>query len=96
MIGYNAIRQALLNKSVLTRAFVYIDVSPLLPNLPVGVCVVNPDEQPEKLRFDAFNGIPVHINGADQTRVREFAERVKLFNPKLILLNWHEAMEIWE
>jgi hypothetical protein len=96
MIGYQAIAQALKNKAVLTRAFIYVDVSPLLPNLPVGVCVVNPDEQPEKLRFDALKGIPVHINGADEKRIREFAERVKLFNPKLILLNWHEAMEIWE
>ena len=98
MIGYQAIEKALADDWMVKRVFMYIDATPYTQDhkgIPMGVIVVTPDEQPDKMRFDCLRGVIVHIEGADKKRVEEFANRVNCFMPKQIILNWHTEMEIW-
>lgn len=97
MIGYQAIQKALADDWVIKRVFMYVDATPYVADqkgVPVGVIVITPDEQPESMRFDCLRGVIVHIEGADETRVKAFADRVNLFMPRKIILNWHTEMEI--
>jgi hypothetical protein len=97
MIGYSAIEKAIADKWVVKRVFVYIDASPHVKSrqgIPLGVVVITPDEQPDKLRFDKLAGMTVHVDGSDKERVYAFADKIERYRPRKMILNWHEAMEI--
>ena len=99
MIGLSALESAKKSGASIQRFWLYVDASPLSfrrGGQKLGVCISMPKDEPEHFAFHVANGSIVHVNGGNEKRVRAFAERISKYRPKMIVLNWHEAMEIWE
>ena len=99
MKGYQAIVDALNAGHVLQTAFIYVDAMPITrfkAKLPLGVCVVNSQHDIEGMQTGVFEGAQVHVEGSDPMKVVEIANHVFKARPRRIILNWHDAMEIWE
>jgi hypothetical protein len=98
MIGYREVLKAVMDCHEVKRVFVYVDACPYRKGvdcLPIGVILIEPDDGVD-LSFVALNGITVHLIGGDESRVRQFADRIHEFMPAKIIANWGEAMEITE
>jgi hypothetical protein len=85
----------------LNRVLMYVDAIPYrvqnnvtVKSFPTGVILADQTDDPAKLSFHAFRGVPVHITGGNMERVKQFADRVWQFGASVIVLDDGVEMEI--